>query len=129
MNALLWALQTLLGVYFIATGVMHFFVPEGLPQLMAWMYDLPATVHQVAGAAEILGGLGLILPSVTRILPLLTPLAAAGLTLVMVLAAVWHAGRGEMVNIAMNVVLGALLVFVAWRRASANRISSRGTAG
>lgn len=122
MNALLWALQILLGVYFIATGVMHFVVPAGLPQAMAWMYDLPDTMHQVAGTAEILGGLGLILPSVTRILPLLTPLAAAGLTLIMILAAAWHAGRGEMVNIAMNVVLGALLVFIGWRRASADRI-------
>jgi uncharacterized membrane protein len=125
MGNLLWILQIGLGIFFIGTGVMHFVVPEGLPQPMAWMYDLPQTMHQVSGTAEVLGGLGLILPSVTRILPLLTPLAAAGLTVVMILAAAWHAGRGEVTNIAMNLVLAALLVFVGWRRASADRISAR----
>jgi uncharacterized membrane protein len=114
-----WVLQIFLGLYFIAVGVLHFIVPEGLPALMAWMYELPTWLHYGSGTAEILGGLGLILPGLTRTRTELTPLAAAGLTLVMVLAASWHIPRGEIQNMVGNLVLAALLAFVAyvrWRR-------------
>jgi uncharacterized membrane protein YphA (DoxX/SURF4 family) len=114
-----WILQIGFGLYFIATGVMHFVVPEGLPAQMAWMYDLPAGVHYVSGVAEIAGGLGLILPGLTRIRTELTPLAAAGLVVVMLAAAVWHLTRGEYPNIVGNLVAAAAMAFVAdvrWRR-------------
>jgi uncharacterized membrane protein len=116
MHRFAWVLQIVLGVYFIAVGVMHFVVPDGLPSVMEWMYDLPDWLHYVSGTAEILGGLGLILPSVTKIRPELTPLAAAGLVIVMLGAAVWHLPRGEAQNIVGNLVLAALLAFVAWVR-------------
>ena len=67
MNILLWILQVLLGVYFILIGVGHFIIPPNLPPMMAWMYELPPWLHWISGTAEILGGLGLILPAVTRI--------------------------------------------------------------
>ena len=119
MHRLVWVLQVVLGIYFVAIGVVHFVVPEDLPAQLAWMYDLPTELHYLGGAAEILGGLGLILPAWTRIRPGLTPLAAAGLTIVMLLAAVWHLQRGETQNLASNLVLAALLVLIAyvrWRR-------------
>jgi uncharacterized membrane protein len=116
MHRTTWVLQIVLGIYFVAIGVMHFIVPEGLPAPLGWMYDLPTWAHWVSGIAEILGGLGLILPGLTRIRPELTPLAAAGLTLVMVMAAVYHLTRGEMVNIGTNLLVAALLVFIAWVR-------------
>jgi uncharacterized membrane protein len=111
-----WVLQIVLGLYFLAVGVLHFVVPEGLPAQMAWMYDLPDGLHYASGAAEILGGLGLILPGLTRIRTELTPLAAAGLMLVMIFAAVWHIRRGEAVNVVGNLVMVGLLAFVAWVR-------------
>jgi uncharacterized membrane protein len=114
-----WVLQIVFGLYFIATGVIHFVVPEGLPAQMAWMYDLPAGLHYVSGAAEILGGAGLILPGLTRIRTELTPLAASGLLVVMLGAAVWHLPRGEYQNIVGNLVVAAAMAFVAyvrWRR-------------
>lgn len=116
MNKALWTLQILLGIFFAGTGVLHFIVPAGLPAMMAWMYDLDQTVHYVSGTAEILGGLGLILPGLTRIQTWLTPLAAVGLVAVMILAAVFHAGRDETQNLIQNVVLAALLAFVAYGR-------------
>jgi uncharacterized membrane protein len=116
MNILLWVLQIVLGIYFFATGIIHFIVPEGLPGPMLWMYSLPPTLHYISGIAEILGGLGLILPGLTKIQTRLTPLAAAGLALVMVLAVVFHFMRGEMTNIGMNVVLALVLGFVAYGR-------------
>lgn len=125
MNKLLWALQVLFGAYFILIGVMHFIVPPGLPAQLGWMYELDGTVHAISGTAEILGGLGLILPGLTRIMPVLTVWAAIGLAVVMVLAAVWHVSRGEPVNIAMNVVVALVMGFIAYRRATVNRIAPR----
>jgi len=80
-NTVLWVLQWAFGIYFVLVGVMHFVVPDGLPSAMEWMYELSDTTHIVVGIAEVLGGLGLILPSVTRIRPELTVYAAVGLVL------------------------------------------------
>lgn len=106
----------MLGLYFIAIGVMHFIIPTGLPEPMSWMYDLSPALHAVSGTAEILGGLGLILPSLTKIQTRLTPLAGAGLTLVMILAAIYHLTRGEMQNIVLNLFMAAVVAFVAYGR-------------
>lgn len=116
MGTLLWILQWIFGVYFLITGVMHFSVPPGLPAPMAWMYDLSAGLHYFSGTAEILAGLGLILPGLTKIKTWLTPLAGAGLVLVMVGAMVYHIQRGEFVNIGMNVILAAVSAFIAYGR-------------
>ena len=118
MHRSVWVLQIVLGVYFVAIGVLHLVVPEGLPAPLAWMYDLPTWVHYLSGTAEILGGLGLILPGWTRIKPELTPLAAGGLMLVMLGAAVWHLPRGDVQNVVSNLVLVAALAVIAavrWR--------------
>jgi putative oxidoreductase len=116
MNKLLWVLQILMGVYFIAIGVMHFIVPPGLPAPLSWMYDLSPALHAISGTAEILGGLGLILPGLTKIQTRLTPLAGLGLALVMILAAVFHLTRGEMQNIVSNLVVAAVVGFIAYGR-------------
>lgn len=121
----LWALQWIFGLYFIAVGVMHFVVPEGLPLQLAWMYDLSDTVHYVSGSAEILGGLGLILPSITRILPSLTTLAALGLIVVMAGAVVFHIGREEYVNIGINVLNAVVLAYIAYGRARLAPLAAR----
>jgi putative oxidoreductase len=119
MHRTTWVLQIVVGLYFIVIGVMHFIVPEGLPDQLDWMYDLPTWAHWLSGAAEILGGLGLLLPGITGIRPELTPLAAAGLTTIMLLAAAYHLSRGEMQNIAANLVVALLtawIAYVRWRR-------------
>lgn len=125
MHRTAWVLQVLLGIYFVVSGVIHLVVPEGLPEPMSWMYDLSTTVHWIAGLAEIAGGLGLVLPAATRIAPRLTPLAAAGLVVVMLSAAVWHATRGEMQSIVGNVVVAALLVLIAYVRTRTHPIEPR----
>ncbi|MBU2604035.1 MAG: DoxX family protein [Actinobacteria bacterium] len=116
MNKLLWLLQIVLAVYFFSTGVIHFILPAGLPAAMSWMYDLSTPLHVVSGGAEILAAIGLIVPAVTRIMPRLTPLAATGLMIVMVLAAVFHFGRAEYTNIVMNLVVAGVAGFVAYGR-------------
>ena len=115
-NRILWILQWLFGLYFIAVGVMHFIVPEGLPKMMEWMYDLGSTVHYIVGVAEILGGLGLILPAITGKATGLVPLAALGLAVVMVGAAIWHSPRGETLQIGNNVFLALVMLYIAYGR-------------
>lgn len=125
MHRTTWGLQLLLGLYFVATGVIHLVVPEGLPDPLTWMYDLSTPVHWTAGLAEIAGGLGLVLPAATRIAPWLTPLAASGLVAVMLPAAVWHATRGEVQSIVGNLVVTALLVLVVHVRTRRHPIEAR----
>lgn len=127
MNIVLWILQIIFGLYFIAIGVMHFVVPAGLPEPMSWMYDLPAWLHWFSGTAEILGGAGLILPGIFRIQTRLIPLAAAGLALVMVGAVVYHITRGEYVNIIINLLNIAILAFIAYGRTQKVPLADRGT--
>lgn len=115
-NRTLWILQWVFGIYFVLVGITHFIVPEGLPGPMSWMYDLSDTLHLVSGTAEILGGLGLILPGLTKIQPRLTVLAALGLIAVMIGAITWHASRGEGQQIAQNIVLAAVLGYLAYGR-------------
>lgn len=115
-NIVLWVLQVLLGMFFLYVGVNHFIVPPGLPAMMSWMYELSTGMHYFSGIVEILGGLGLILPGLTKRQTRLTPLAAAGLVLVMIGAAVFHITRGELPNIVQNIILAVLLGFVAYGR-------------
>ena len=126
MHIVLWILQIVLGLYFLATGVAHFALPPNLPAPMSWMYDLPPALHYFSGTAEILGGLGLILPGITRLPVRLTPLAGLGLVLVMVGAAVWHAQRGEAANIVQNAVIAVVVGLVAFGRWRKVPLSGRG---
>ncbi|HEU5100878.1 MAG TPA: DoxX family protein [Roseiflexaceae bacterium] len=80
------------------------------------MTDLPAGLRIFIGVVEILGAIGAIVPPLVNVLPILAPIAAAGLAIVMVLAAVYHIPRRENPNIVLNLVLVALAVFVAYGR-------------
>ena len=116
MHLTLWILQGVLAVVFAIAGVTHFLPPEGLPEAMRGVAEMPAGVPYFIGAVEILAVLGLILPGLTGIQTRLTPLASAGLILVMVGAIVWHAQREEFPNIVLNVILAVIAVFVAYGR-------------
>lgn len=115
-HRVLWALQWVFGLYFIGIGIMHFIVPEGLPDLMSWMYELDDTLHVISGVAEILGGLGLILPGLTGTRPELTIAAALGLLVVMLGAIIFHLGRGEAISIGTNVFNAAIMGYIAYGR-------------
>jgi hypothetical protein len=122
----LWVAQGLLAVAFLSGGLMKVSSPiEALRAAMPWVNGAMGQAVRFIGAVEVLGALGLILPAATRIKPWLTPLAALGLTTVMVLAAATHAVRGESAVIAFNLVLGGLAAFVAWGRAGKARITPR----
>ena len=114
-----WPLGTVLrwvfGIFFVAVGIVHLIVPDGLPRPVEWMYDLSRPMHLTAGTAEILGGLGLILPRLLGVAPRLTIAAAAGLSLLMIGAAVWHSTRGEWPQLGANLVTAGLMAYLAVR--------------
>jgi uncharacterized membrane protein YphA (DoxX/SURF4 family) len=118
MNLALWIVAIVLAVGFTASGLMKLLVPKDklVSSGQGWAQDVTPTNIRLIGVVEVLGAVGLILPAVTHIVPILVPLAAVGLVLVMVGAAAVHARRKEIPNIGVNVVLLALAVFVAWGR-------------
>ena len=83
---------------------------------MAWMYELSTGLHYFTGTAEIVAGVGLILPGLTRRWGMLAPGAGVGIVLLMAGAVVWHAQRGEIMNIMQNLVLGGCAGFIAYGR-------------
>src|SRR5437763_6403912 len=96
MNVALWIVAILLAAAFGMAGITKMTKPkEELAPKMGWVNDYSATNVKLIGAVELLGAIGLILPWATGIAKILTPLAAVGLGLVMVLAAIYHARKGE----------------------------------
>lgn len=116
MNIALWIAQALTALAFGQHAYLMLFRVERVRVRMAWARDVSIPILRVVGVAEILGAIGVILPAATGVLPWLTAAAAAGLVTVVVLAIVFHARRGEWPNIAVNIVLGALALAVAYGR-------------
>ncbi len=119
MNIVLWILQVVLAVAFVAAGLPKIVKPK--EQLVAgmgeWVRAFPAAGVKLLGLVEVLGAVGLVLPPLVGIAPVLSPVAAVGLALIMVGAVVTHAreeGAGS--KIAVNLTLGVLAVVVAWGR-------------
>lgn len=117
LNIFLWFAQGLLAIAFLGAGLMKVLTPYAQiaadPQT-AWVQDFPEGFFKFIGVAEILGALGMLVPSLTRIQPRLTPLAAAGLVIIMIGAAGTHIRRGE--PFIVNLVLATLAVVVIWGR-------------
>jgi uncharacterized membrane protein YphA (DoxX/SURF4 family) len=122
----LWVAQVLLAVVFAVTGIMKLAIsPADFTQKMPAGLTLPLALIRFIGVAEVAGVIGLILPSATRILPVLTPVAAGALALVMALAAILHASRGELTSLAVVLVLGAIALFILWGRTNRVPIPAR----
>lgn len=111
MNAVLWVLQGVLAAVFVIAGARKLVQARSAqpPELKA----LPNTTVRTLGVIELLGVAGLILPGATGIAPVLTPLAATGLAIILVLAGRTHLQRREHQGAALVVVLLLLAVFVA----------------
>jgi len=115
MKTALWIAQTLLALAFLAAGSMKLFAFD---KMTAQMPDM-AGQHGLfifIGLCEIAGAIGLILPILTGIYPLLTAWAAAGLATIMVLAAGFHVNRGEFSHLPPIILLFLLAAFVVWGR-------------
>jgi hypothetical protein len=85
LSASLWTLQALLALIFVMTGAMKVLMPA---EMLEAQSPLPVIVPRFVGLCELAGALGLILPGLLRIRPILTPLAAAGLVVLMICATI-----------------------------------------
>ena len=123
MNILLWVVQVLLAVAFFAHGWLFLSPP---PEIAAQMNaTLPRWFQLFLGVAEVLAGVGLTLPGLTRILPVLVAWAAVGIMIVAVSATVFHLARGEMSSAAITLLLFAMAAFVAYMRLRVLPIGAR----
>jgi len=117
MGIALWVVQVLVAVAFLGAGATKLSQPkEKLLKNMAWVEDFSQRTVRLIGALEVLGAIGVVVPALTGVLPWLTPLAALGLVLLMIGAALTHLRRTEYGYIAMNAVLLVLAAFVVYGR-------------
>ena len=120
MNVVTWVAQSLLTLAFLAAGGMKLVSPHdklrAAGKSMAWTEDFSAGAIKSIGVLEILGAIGVLMPTLLRIVPVLTPLAAIGLALLMAAAAVVHLRRREPAALGGPVLLGLIAIFVAVMR-------------
>ncbi|MEU6726677.1 DoxX family protein [Nonomuraea wenchangensis] len=124
LNGVLWSLQALFGFFFAGSGFGKVLLYDpalyaAAPRAVAWYAAVPQSLIVFIGICEVLGGVGLILPAMAKVKPMLTPLAAAGLTLTMILAAGFHIVRGEYALVPANLLLGgaaALITAGRWKQ-------------
>ena len=111
MNIMLWVLQVLLALAFLAHGLLFLFPPAEMLELMK---PIPTAFRYFLGVAEVLAAVGLTLPGATRIQPWLIPCAAAGVMIVMISATIFHIARGEISSAITTAILLMMATFVAY---------------
>jgi hypothetical protein len=109
----LWVVAGVLAALYLAVGCVKLLRGRGLVGRMPWVEDFLGLVVRFIGLCEVAGALGLVLPQATHTLVWLTPLAAAGLVLLQLLAILVHVRRGETQQLWVNVLLLVLALVVA----------------
>jgi len=123
----LWVAQLLLAAAYGLFGSMKATKPlEQLAGMMTWIPDFPPIFVRSLGVVEILGAIGLILPSLTRIQPRLTAIAALCILVHQALAVALHVSKGEFGVLGLNGVLIVLAAFIFWGRRNKAVIAPRG---
>jgi DoxX-like family len=115
----LWIIAGARAAIFLVAGANKLFIPrEKLAKARGagWVLDLSAGFIKTLGVVEILGAVGLILPGLLDIAPVLVALAAVGLGLMMIGAAIVTSRRQEFTHVLLNLTYLAMLAFVAWGR-------------
>lgn len=115
MSIALWIAAGLLALAFLAAGITKLTQPKDklAAMGMGWTEDFGNAGVKGIATLEVLGALGVILPAVTGIVPILVPVAATGLALLMIGAIVVHLRRGETQAVVAPLVLALLAAFVA----------------
>ncbi|HSK89854.1 MAG TPA: DoxX family protein [Euzebyales bacterium] len=120
MNLTLWIIAGLLAVAYLAGGGGKLIMPKekiaAVGPSARWVEDFSAGGVKAIGALEVLAAMGLILPAALGIAPVLVPLAAVGLVLIMVGAVITRLRRHEVKLMVVDLVYLALAGFVAWGR-------------
>lgn len=116
-HIILWVAQVILAATFIWAAAMKLVQPpDKLAAMWPWTGQIPGTLVKLTGLIDLAGATGLILPSLLRIKPKLTPIAAIGIILLMISASIFHIARGEAAQIGTNIVFAGMAAFIAWGR-------------
>ena len=99
---------------------------DKLAEMWIWPGQVPSWFLHLTGILDVAGGIGVLLPAMTRIQPRLTVYAALGCTLLQIAAIIFHLSRGEAAAVPLNIVLLALSVFILWGRGRPAPIAPRG---
>jgi uncharacterized membrane protein YphA (DoxX/SURF4 family) len=118
-----WIASAVLALAFLAVGGSKLLAPAA--ELRQAAQGVPVALLKLAGAAEVLGAIGLVVPAATRIKPVLTPIAAVGLALTMVGATITNITVGEPATAVLTVGLGLLAALVAWARFGPAAVETR----
>lgn len=125
-NTALWTAQASMAALFGMAGLMKSTAPiSELRMMIPWVADAPA-LARVVGVSELLGAIALLLPSLLRIRPMVTILAARMLGLVMISAMAFHIVRGEYPMLGVNMLFLAVMLFIAYGRTRKAVIATRG---
>ena len=117
LNIALWVAQWELAALFLLSGALKTTLPIAkLSALLPWTGDAPLAFVRFVGVSELLGAVGLLLPALLRIKPQLTPWAAIGLAVILLLSIPFHIQRGEALAVVPNMLHLAAAIFVAWGR-------------
>ena len=119
MNTVVWIAQGLLAVAMLGAGAMK--LAQSKEQLMAsgsmdWTEDFPEPQIKGIGTLEVLAAIGLILPALLDVAPVVVAIAAVGVVLLMLGAAATHLRRGERQMVPVNLVIAAIALFIAIMR-------------
>lgn len=117
MHITLWIVTGMLAAMYLSAGIIKSFRPRAsLTESLPWTQSYSDGTVKFVGIAELLGAIGLVLPWLTGIAPILTPIAATGLVVVQILAIVVHNRRGEQKVLPFNVLLLLAALFIAVMR-------------
>ncbi len=117
MTIAVWIVSGLVALLYLMAGGRKLTTPAAkLPETFSFVEVTGVRLLRFIGAVEVLGALGVILPALTGIAPILTPIAAIGLAVIQILAIILHVRRKEYNVLAFNVVLLVLPAFVAVAR-------------
>ncbi len=126
LNIALWIVQVLVAGFFCYAAFLKLTTPiPELSKMMPWTGEYSEMFVRIIGVVDLAGGLGMLLPSLTRIMPRLTVIAAMGATVLQVLAIAFHVSRGEGAVTPLNFILLALILFILWGRSKKAPIAAR----
>jgi uncharacterized membrane protein YphA (DoxX/SURF4 family) len=114
MNIAVWIIQGILALIFLMAGIMKSIQPsEKLAKSLPWVNDFSLHTVRFIGISELLGAIGIVVPQLTGIYPILSPIAAVGIGMIMILASAYHLPKKEYKEVGFNATLLILAVIVA----------------
>ncbi len=116
MNTTTWIMQGILATVFLASGIIIYLLREKLKPKLSWLNEYSPKAVLLICIAKIMGAIGLIVPMLTGIFPVLTPMAASGIATIMALAFAYHIKKKEYKDIPATIIFFGIALFIAYNR-------------